>query len=183
MTSPTIDKKWVIFDTCTLSKLSILGDATPVIIPILKQIGSFTPVITPLVRFEYLRQAKFKDELESFKKYLALEYVELGLSSKDDRFDIYQLSSEVACVCRLINHEHHKHIQLTDYIHGGLLRRYPKNLFLLTFDINDFPEPIFEIVHHKSIKIGKQLEIWALFKFNKERFSEKYEHFKKKPKK
>jgi len=178
MTGPSIDKKWVIFDTCAVSKITILENATPILSSILSKIGSFTPTITPLVRFEYLRKANSKKEFEKFKEYLALEYVEIDLSSKEDRYSIYQLSSEIACICKYIRPDHYKHIQITDFIHGGLLRRYPKNFFLLTFDINDFPEPIFEIVHHESVKINKNLEIWALYKFNKNEFDIIYKRFK-----
>ena len=179
MVGPSIGKNWVIFDTCSISKITIIGNATPIISPILDKIGSFTPVITSLIRLEYLRKANSKNELEKFKEYLSLNYSEINLSSREDRYDIYQLSSEIACVCKYIRPDHYKHIQITDFIHGGLLRRYPQNLFLLTFDINDFSEPIFKILHHESIKINKNLEIWALYRFNKEGFDNLYEKFKK----
>lgn len=178
MPLPSIEKNWVVFDTCSLSKIMLLEDATPIMSSILNKINKFTPVITPLIRFEFLRLAKSKAELEKFKFYLASEYVEIDLKSDNDRFDLYQLSAEVACIYRYVKKDHYKHIGLADFIHGGLLRRYPKNLFLLTFDINDFPEPIFQILHHESIKVSKSIEVWALLKFNKEEFGNFYERFK-----
>lgn len=179
MPYPSIGKNWVIFDTCVVSKILTIGDATPIVSSILKKIGVFAPVITPLIRFEFLRKANSKNEFEEFREYLNQNYTEIDLTSEEDRFDIYHLSSDLACVCRYAIPNHYKHIEMTDFIHGGLLRRYPKNLFLLTFDINDFPEPIFKLLHHESIKVNKNLEIWALYKFNKEGFDDLYKKFKK----
>ncbi len=179
----SIEKNWIIFDTCTVSKISIIGNATSIIESISNQIGPFTAVITPLVRFEFLRKANSKSEFEKFRDYLTKTYTEIDLVSKEDRYDIHRLSSELACVCRYAIPNHYKHIDMTDFIHGGLLRRYPRNLFLLTFDINDFPDPIFELLHHESIKINKNLEIWALYKFNKGGFDNLYNKFKKRSRK
>jgi len=177
--APSMEKKWVIFDTCAISKILTLGDAIPIISLILKKIGSFTPVVTPLVRFEFLRKANTKNELEKFRKYLIDHYAEIDLISKKDRFSIFQLSSEIGCIYKHARPDHGKHIEAVDCIHGGLLRRYPRNLFLLTFDINDFPEPIFKIVHHQSIRINNKLEIWILVRFNKNGFDRLYSNFKK----
>lgn len=173
----SLERRWVIFDTCAVSRISILGNASEILSAIMKRIGSFTPAVTPLVRFEYLRQANSKEEFEKFKTYLEMTYTEIDLSSKSDKFSIYQLSSELACVCKYANLQHYKHIGPVDYIHGGLLRRYPKNVYMLTFDIKDFPEPIFQHEHHASIKINRDLQIWALVKFNDEGFKELYGKF------
>lgn len=171
-------KNWVIFDTCAVSKIVILDKATPILTSIRDKIGEFTAVITPVIRFEFLRSSNSKEEFEKFKNYLLSNYIEIDLKSEEDRFDIYNLSSELACIYRYVIKQHYKNIGIADFVHAGLLRRYPSNLYLLTFDIHDFPEPIFETVHHESIKVNNSLEIWMLCKFNKAGFASLYQTFK-----
>ncbi|NQV12736.1 MAG: hypothetical protein HQ530_00335 [Parcubacteria group bacterium] len=178
--SISLEKNWVLFDTCSISKISVIGDATKILSAVQSRIGSFTPAITSLIRFEYLRQSKSKDEFEGFRDYLNDTYTEIDLYSKEDLFDIYNLSSELACVCRFVSSNHYKHISMVDFVHGGLLRRYPRNLFLLTFDINDFLTPIFKLVHHESIEVNGKLEIWALYSFDQNEFHKYIDIFKNK---
>ncbi len=56
-------------------------------------------------------------------------------------------------------------------MHHGLLRRYPQSFYILTFDNNDFPSPVFETVSHGSSEVGKQIEAWSLKKINKNKFT------------
>ncbi len=79
MSQLTINRRWVIIDTCAISKMLELDDksATQILNTIKDNIGDFTPVITWLIRFEFLRKSKSKTELEKFNIYLNHHYVEI----------------------------------------------------------------------------------------------------------
>ncbi len=100
---------WILFDTCTISKFSEIGDVSDIINDIQDRVGPFTPVITKLVRLEYLRKANNSQELEEFKSYLETNYSEIKLNNPDDRFDILDMASELACICRYADRSHAVH--------------------------------------------------------------------------
>jgi len=167
----TRDRKWVIVDTNVISHILTIGSEVPIFQPVAKRIGTFTPTITPLIRAEFLRKSKSKAEFEKFKQHLNDKFAEINLSNPDDQYDIFNFAGECAVVCRFANKGHAGHIELTDYVHHGLMRHFYKNLYILTFDNNDFPQPIFNILCHESIEVGEQLMIWSLRKFNRGNFS------------
>jgi len=108
------------------------------------------------------------------------DFIEIELNTEYDIYNFFELSAELSIIYRYENKQHGKHIGGIDCVHGGLLRRYPKNLFLLTFDVNDFPYPLFNNICCDCVQIGKQLENWKLCNFNKDRFSELYKFYIKK---
>lgn len=179
MTVLTIEKKWVIVDTNVISNTLSMGSAAPIFDVVNSCIGEFTPVITPLIRFEFLRKSNSKEEFEDFRRHLSEKYVEIELINDDDQFDTVNFGSECAVVGRFASKNHGSHIEMTDYMHHGLLRRYPKSFYMLTFDNNDFAEPIFNILCHQSVKVSDSILVWSLRNFNQEAFHKYYEIFKK----
>lgn len=180
MSALSIGNKWVIVDTCIISRVQDLPDTSGAQIfeRVKETIGDFSPVITWLIRFEFLRKSETKSELEQFSNYIQERYKEIEIKNDDDEYDIVKLASECAVVCWRYKKSHARNISLPDYVHHGLLRRYPQSFFILTFDSNDFPSPVFEIVCQSSVKVGNGRETWVLKKINKDVFDKYYDEFK-----
>lgn len=169
--------KYLLFDTCVISRLSSLKTVSPT-----KEIFSFlnevncVPGITEQVYVEYLRD---HTSIEKFKK--AKEFL-LKFPKKILETNRVNGFYEKMIIIDKINQQNGyrgKQVSFVDLTLAVFLQHWSENLFLATFNIKDFCHKIFDIICVLPLVCGKELLLLGIIKANAKKFNFEKEKLEK----
>lgn len=188
----TINKNWLLLDACVVAEIYDLAEAEETdkikewLSPLLNYLKPVSLSINPLVRVEFLRKFKKRTDFNEAKNYLEKYFSEIPFHSEDDKNDIYKLAAELGavyqwCYKKQKNTSKHKpadgNISETDLLNATILRRYPRNTYLLTMDCYDYLEPIMIREKYGCYSRGgvnSSMKIWVLYHYSKDGFEKIY---------
>lgn len=119
--------------------------------------NGITIVTIDAVVAEFLKGAPDKEKLNA-KLALVDEITETRLPVTKDVFDnIYMLID--------LYREEGKGASMVDFLLGGMLVRYPQNLFLLTKNTTDFPTNIFNLATHLNLVHRRAIQSYGVYNY------------------
>jgi len=162
-----LNRKYLLVDTCFVSALYRSRETKEDRFePFLQQIKAehCTLTINDFIYLEFIRIAKSQKEKEKIENFLK------------KHFDIIPITNEIIeskSVYPLYNfcNKGKDQISVTDVLNVAFLKKYGKNLFLITFDNNDYPLKILDRPITGTIDVETQILTYGIYYFNQTKFN------------
>jgi len=169
-----IKRKHILFDSCVVGEIfkGPAGLFNDIIQAFIDNDCKFC--INDFIRFEFLRIAYKEEEYKKLDAFLSKQFTILPITA-----DIYQMTSNIACIYNLCSKENKHKISLVDCLNAAFVYKYSKDLLLITLDNNDYPIDVFNRTDVGAIDSGKKILTWGLYAFNQKKYLAKEEIFKK----
>jgi len=168
-TYPAFKQKRLLFDTCIVS--SIYNRRNPAIARFLDYLGkNYSWSINKYIYLEFIRIAKNKQDKSGIEQFFENEF-----SILENPQDLFLNCKETYPLYSRFNLGKTQ-ISIVDLINLTYLSLY-EDLYFITFDHKDYPIQLLDRVEIGHIDLGSDLQTWAIYKFNKDKFLQEYKSF------
>lgn len=169
MKSPTSIKNQLLFDTCIIG--SVYDKQNPQLIgflDILKK--AYEPCINKYSYLEFIRIARNPNEKLKIESFLEKDF-----KIMENPQDLFANCKEIYPLYSRFNLGKTQ-ISIVDLINLTYLSRY-EDLYFITFDHKDYPIQLLDRIKIGHIDLGADIQTWAIYKFNKDKFLQEYKNF------
>lgn len=162
-------KPKLLFDTCIVS--SSYNKQHPVLVSFADYLKKhYLPCVNKYIYLEFIRIAKNITQKTKIEEVLSNDFVTL-----ENPKDLFANCKEIYPLYSRFNLGKTQ-ISIVDLINLTFLSRY-EDLYFITFDHKDYPIQLLDRVEIGHIDLGTDIQTWAIYKFNKEKFLQEYENF------
>lgn len=161
-------EKYLLFDTCVISRLSKIVSPTREIFDFLHDINC-VPGMTEQIYVECLRDHGSAEAFNRTKEFL----LDSPFSSKKLTVDrVSNFYEKMLLIDRVNQNNGYKgrQVSFVDLTIAVFLQHWPESLFLATFNIKDFCHKIFDIIYVMPLVCNEELLLLGIIKANAERF-------------
>jgi predicted nucleic acid-binding protein len=130
------------------------------------------PVLDEMVRFEYIRGAESPEEIKVLKIFLMILFKLTTADVDQLQFPVNQETINTATDIANIYSSRLKNLNAPaiDCFLASQMKKYHKNLFLVTSDHKDFPSLLFDRIGIDTVDTGTDIINICFYKFSKEKF-------------
>lgn len=160
-----LKNKHILVDTCVLSELFKNPTQFTDLLTIFEDVQCVL-CVNGQIYLEFIRIARNKDEKEKVEYFLKTKFFELPdsegkvLGIAKDLYPLYSFCGSIA---------NKGQVSTVDAINAAFLKKFNKNLYLITLDNNDYPLEFLDRIHVGAIDIGKKILTWGIYGFNKDK--------------
>lgn len=157
-----IRNKYLLFDTGIIIRAFEHFEVFEEFFGFLKQ-NNCTPVFFSLIEFEFIRgvNTQFnRKKREEFLEFLAMEQME---------FKADEAKSDLIAIANAYSLRRHSSASVVDCCIASFLKKYSKNLFLITLNHKDFPTFLFDRFFIYPVDTDKEVFPIGFYQFNEEK--------------
>lgn len=160
-----LENKFILFDTNILIEASKHFDSFEALLILLRE-SKCDVCYIPLIEFEFTRDAVTTELHVERERFLEkIKGVKLPMHS--------ELFDDALAIARVYAHMRipPKQISLVDCCIAAYMKKYEKNLFLVTKNHRDFPIEVFNRIFIYPIEVGSDVSTAAIYQFSMEKWS------------
>lgn len=157
-----IRNKYLLFDTGVIIRAFEHFEIFEGLFSFLKQ-NNCAPVFFSLIEFEFIRGANTqsnKKKRDEFLEFIAMEQMSFKVDNTKD---------DIIAIANAYSARKHFSASVVDCCIASFLKKYSKNLFLVTLNHKDFPTFLFDRIFIYPVDTDKEVFPIGFYQFNEEK--------------